>query len=355
MDPIVVALKRFSLPEENRERLRVEARMLPFDRQKYGRFTSIVGPPSRMQLRPPQEDIINIQMVVQGGLLIPDVKPHLLFFGLQDVDVPLDFGRSSLLRTLMILRKAPAYLGAWPKLGLLDLIPIGTAPDAAGFSRLPFGLWRRQSPDGYSLISFDPRVLETTLPQLQIEKSDYLAQVRVRIGDVSQAKLRPWFETLNYQRALQTSTANARLLHTVSQQLGVPRHQAKEVAESILGVELMCTLGGEYLLSESKGGLQHWISNRWPGMKGEDDAEFTSPVMQWFRGLDADVIMLQDRVIAYAALDMQRQEKVEEGGGQFPLFNLFRDNPFKKQKEEEIEPVEPDPFEELPPPEPTPE
>ena len=191
MDPLIVALKRFSLEEEGRERLRVEARMLPFDRQKYGRVTSIVGPPSQMQLRPVAQDIVSIQLVLQGGLLRPGVEPHLLFLGLRDANVPLDFGRSSLLRTLMILRSAPAYLGAWPQLGLLDLLPLGGRPDAQGYSQLPLGLWRRQTPDGFSVLSFDPAILETTVPQLGIERSDYQAQVRIRIGDISQRRSVP--------------------------------------------------------------------------------------------------------------------------------------------------------------------
>ncbi len=202
MDPLIVALKRFSLDQEGRERLRIEARMLPFDRQKYGLVTSIVGPPSQMQVRPAAEDIVSIQLVLQGGLLRPSVGPHLLFLGLRDADVPLDFGRRSLLRTLMILRSAPAYLGAWPMLGLLDLLPLGTAPDSQGYSQLPLGLWRRQTPEGLSLLSFDPAILESTLPQLAIERSDYQAQARIRVGDISQAKIRPWFNTLNYQRRM---------------------------------------------------------------------------------------------------------------------------------------------------------
>ena len=222
MDPLTVTLKRFSLEQEGRERLRIEARMLPFDRQKYGLVTSIVGPPSQMQLRPAAEDIASIQLVLQGGRLRPEVGPHLLFLGLRDVDVPLDLGRRSLLRTLLILRAAPAYLGAWPMLGLLDLWPLGTAPDSQGYSQLPLGLWRRQTSEGLSLLSFDQAILASTVPQLAIERGDYPAQVRVRIGDLSQAKIRSWLNALHYQRAYETSVGNTRMLHALSQQLGVP-------------------------------------------------------------------------------------------------------------------------------------
>ncbi len=353
MDPLIVALKRFSL-ENDRERLRIEARMLPFDSQKYGMVTSQVGPPSQMQLTGPPEDIVNIQLVLKGGLLRPAVEPHLLFFGMRDADVPLDFGRSSLLRTLAILRTAPAYLGAWPKLGLLDLLPLGTQPDAYGFSQLPFGLWRQQTPSGFSVLSFDPQILESTVPQLGIERSDHHAQARVRIGDISAAQIRPWFNTLNYQRAYETSVSNTRLLHAMSQQLGVPPAQAKEVAESLLGVKLMCTLGGEYELRGERDGLEHWVSTRWPGVAEATDDPYTSPLLKWFRGLEADAVMHRDRVIAYAQIDMQRQPKPAAAGLKLPSFNLFRDNPFKRPEEKLPEPAEEEPFEELPPPRPEP-
>ena len=274
--------------------------------------------------------------------------------GVQDAHIPIDFGRSSLLRSLMVLQQIPAYLGSWPGLGLLDLIPLGTEPDLGGFSSLPLGLWRRQSVDGISLLSFDPRVLETTLPQLTRQQSEYPAQVRVRVSDLSQSKLRPWLEALNEHRASQTSHANAELLHAISQQLGVPGDQAKQVAESILGVDLVCALGGRYEFKENATGQQRWVSSSWVGNDGQDSPDFQSPIMQWFRGMEADVVMLDDRVIAYAQIDMKRnrQQAAAADDGEFPLFNLFRDNPFRSP--DKIESQEEDPFEELPPPPPTP-
>ena len=359
MDPLIVALKRFSLPEADRERLRIEARMLPFDREKYGLITSVIGPPSKLELKRPSEDIVNVQLLMRGGMLMQDIGPHLIVMGLQDAAMPLDFGRSSILRTLMILQSAPAYLGTWPKLGLLDLLPIGAGADVAGYSRLPFGLWRRQSPDGFSLLSFDQQVLKTTLPQLTPQQSEYLAQVRVRVGDLSASKLRPWIDAWSDHRAFQTSKANVDLLHAVSQQLGVPREQALEVAESILDVNLICTLGGDYVLHEDADGQRRWLSTAWSGAiedqeenQKQTETQDDSPLMEWFRGLEADLVMLDDRVIAYAQVDMQRKSSQQENEDGFPLFNLFRDNPFKSPRQ--IEPAEKDPFEQLPPPPPQP-
>ena len=359
MDPLIIALKRFAGEKEGRERLRLEARMQPFQRKKYGLVTSVVGPPSQTQLRSDPEDILSVQLVLQGGLLQPNVEPHLLFLGLRDASVPLDGGRNSLLRTLMILRSAPAYLGAWPQLGLLELLGLGTTPDQQGFSQLPLGLWRRQTPDGFSVLSFDPAILEAAVPKIALERSDHHAQARVRVGDLAQSQVRPWLNALGFQRAYDTSVGNTRLLHTVTQQLGVPPDQAKDVAESILDVNLVCTLDGEYELRETAEGSLFWASTGWPDVQSASSAgnvsppEYTAPVLQWFHGLDADLVMLPDRVIAYATVDLQRQPQQKTPEIKLPLFDLFRDNPFRRA-EEEVTPIEEEPFEELPPPRPEP-
>ena len=70
--------------------------------------------------------------------------------------------------------------------------------------------------------------------------------------------------------------------------------------------------------------------------------------------METDVVMLNDRVIAYTQIDMKRNrlQATTPEKGEFPLFNLFRDNPFRSP--DKIESQEEDPFEELPPPPPTP-
>ncbi len=132
----------------------------------------------------------------------------------------------------------------------------------------------------------------------------------------------------------------------------MPREQAKEVAESILGVKLICTLGGEYQLRSEPGGLSYWVSTAWPDLQQPDQPtkpEYTSPLLQWFRGLEADVVMFQDHVIAYATLDMQRLRQPAQAGLKLPLFDLLKDNPFKRAAKE-TPPADAEPFEELPPP-----
>ena len=133
--------------------------------------------------------------------------------------------------------------------------------------------------------------------------------------------------------------------------------EAKQAAQTLLDAELVCALGGEYQLSEPPRGLPVWTSTRWPDQEDQitgNEEPFTSPLLEWFRGMEADVAMLSDRVIAYAAVDMQRSPQPANLELKLPLFDLFRDNPFKRPKPETT-PSEPEPFEELPPPEPAPD
>jgi hypothetical protein len=361
MDPLLVGVRRYALDQNGQqglERLVIDAWLLPFDRQKYGLITSVVGPPTRRQVQVPPDDVISVQGVLQGGLLNPQVQTHQVFLGVKDMVPPGDFSQSGLLRKLQIIRSAPAYLGAWPKPGLLDLLPLGPAaePDAFGYSRFPFGLWRRESLDGFSVLSFHRPILDAVTPHVRLAEADNEAQLRVRVRDLSQTRISEWLSALNYQRAYQTSLGNTRFLHALSQQFQLPREEALQTAEALLDVQLICALDGEYQLVPPESGLNYWVSSNWPGIgdgkDGTSRADYQAPFLKWFRGLEADATMLNDKLIVHAQLDMQRKER--EKKVDLPLFNFFKKPKQKPQPEPaEEKPLAPQP-EELPAPKPAP-
>ncbi len=317
MDPLMIGVKRFALEGERMERLVIDAHLSPFAEQKYGWITSLLGPPTRVRIRPAEGDVIAVQAAVKGGLLIPSIPPHHLFLGVQDNEPLTDLRSGGLLKTLMVLQSTPGYLGAWPKPGFLDLLPLGLGggpPDAAGYSQLPLGLWRRQW-DAFSALAFDPKVLAQVTPQLAATEADNDAQIRVHVSDLSQAKLQTWVNQLTLSRAYQASVGNAKLLHALSQQLDVPRDRALAAAEALLDAKLICSLGGQYALAESPGQVALWKSDKWPGA-GDPSATdpYRAPLLGWFRGVDADLTKYQDRVVVHAALDMQRKATDAQGG-----------------------------------------
>lgn len=319
MDPLMVGVKRFSLDDEHRlERVVIDANVSPLADEKYG-FLSLVGPPTDVVIQSSPEDVITAQMSLQGGRFWPDIPPHHLFLGVQDARPSgTDPVPSGFLQTWKFFRNTPGFLGAWPRLGLLDMIPfLPKQPDAAGFTRLPLGLWRWQG-DGFSTLSFHRGVLESAVPHLQPVPTPNPAQIRLTVRDLSQSQLAGWVNESNHDRAWRTSLGNIRLLNTLTHQLRVPAPEALTLAESLLDTRLVCTLGGEYALRAADG-VTSWHSTAWPDRHPPDNHE--APLLTWFRGAAVELTKQQGRAAFHAEIDMQRKER--DPPVKLPAFNLF--------------------------------
>jgi hypothetical protein len=356
MDPLVVGIRRTAL-DDNRERIVIDGELAPLDESKYGWILSMLGPPTREMVTPARGDIVSMQISARGGILSPAVPPHYLFLGIQDMAPLGELQPTGLLKTLQMIRTTPGYIGSWPKAGFLDMLPFnlgGSEPDPDGFSRLPFGVWRRQG-GGFSVLAFDPQLLADVTPQLRVVEAETPAQIRLHVGDLSQAKFRPWVNGLYYSRALEASAGNVRLLHAMNQQLGVPLADCRQAAENLLDAELVCPLGGKYELVEdigrgegrrvSEGGLS-WQSSAWAGRRlGQVPDDFEAPLIKWFRGVDAHLIKDGERIVARAELDVQRDAAAAGPKFELPLFDLFGGG------QRALKPKPPKPgAEELPPP-----
>ena len=343
MDPLMIGIKRYALkdrpsdnpdgidpddsdppsPSQELERITIDARVAPFAADKYGWFVSLLGPPQNSYVAPLPEDVIHVQAFLDGGIISPSIQPHFGFVGVQDIEPGLVLAGSGLFRTLRLVMATPGYLGAWPWPGWLQRLPFGLVPppDEFGYSRLLFGLWRREW-GSFAALSFQRPILDSVLPRLRVVNSEYPAQLRVRVRDLSRSKLSSLVDVMTYSRALQASIGNARFMHALSQQLGVPREQARLTAERLLGEDLVCSLDGEYQLLENDRGIQQWTSTAWsdqPG--GRVPTDYESPLLSWFRGLEADLTLEGDQIIAHAQLDMQRKPTDKTFG--IPLLNLF--------------------------------
>jgi hypothetical protein len=320
-DPLLVTVRREARGDAGRELLKIDANISPLAEEKYGWILSLLGPPSTHWVPPGPGDVISMQALVTGGRLASSIDAHHLFLALRDAPPELDLRPTGVLNVLRLFRTTPSYLGSWPKLGFLDWLPLGQTGwvDAAGFSQLPLGLWRWQG-DGFSVLSFQPEVLESVVPQLRVEPTDNAAQIRVQVADLSQSRLAGWINVLNYQRARQASLGNARLLHMLSQQFRLSRSSAREEAERLIESQLVCALGGKYQLAEHAG-VSVWQSDAWPGADGEPPAAYQAPLLNWFRGLRLDVTKLPGRLVMHAEVEMQRA--AEESPFDLPFFNLF--------------------------------
>ena len=328
MDPLMVGVQRTSLDDKGRERIVIDANISPLDESKYGWVLSMLGPPTKQMITPAQGDVVSLQAMVRGGLISQSIPPHHLFLGIQDIPPLAAIPPTGLLQTFNFLRSTPGYIGSWPRAGFLDLLPFnlgGSVPDANGFSKLLFGIWRRQGA-GFSVLSFDPQLLANVTPQLRVVDSETEGQLRLHVEDLSQSKIKPWITNLYYQRAIAASAGNTRLVHQLNQQLHVPMDQAKEVAEDLLDGQFVCPLGGEYQLVEDlRGGAVTWQSTAWAkrNLTTIPD-DFEAPLLKWFRGADAHLNKLDGQIAFHAELDMQRKPTAPKIELPLPFFkNLF--------------------------------
>ncbi len=312
-------LQRQPTEQQGQERVVLQAQLWPFDPQQYGPFAARLGPPTETRIRPSADDVISLQLALQRDRASRSEGPQHVCFGMLDREVPMQFAAQPVLRGLQMLRTAPVYVGIWPAVDANKLMPLRQALvlQDNGQSRLPFGLWQRTTPQGFTLLAVDPTTLDEVAPHLTVEQDAQSAQVRLRVADLSQARVRGWFAALAHQRGYQTSVGNTRLLHAFSQQLGTPPEQALSLAESVLDVQLICALGGTYQTWQAPDGGIYWTSTAWPAADAAEtltaDA-FTAPLMTWLRGVDARLTQQDERLILDAQFEIEAIADRKAGG-----------------------------------------
>lgn len=322
MDPMLIGLRRFQVDGDPRaERIGIEGYLSPFGREKYGWIADMLAPAAPVAIATPGDDVISVQALMNGSApLTTHRQPYHLFAGVKDMNPPAAGDSTGLIQTFRALKSTPGYLGAFPRPGYLDQLPLGLGggrPDPAGFSRSFIGLWRWQNA-GFSVLSFDRSILENTSRVLTPTKADDSAQVRLNVRDLAGSKLSGWVNQQWYQRASRASHGNAALLDSVHQQLKVPGPDALQVTETMLDVKLNCPLGGTFaFVPQSNASSQgSWVSSAWASERQGGDGQlippqdYMAPWLQWFRGAQLHLTQFPDRVAVVGTFDVQRQAPV---------------------------------------------
>ncbi|MBN2217803.1 MAG: hypothetical protein JW719_10560 [Pirellulales bacterium] len=305
LDPMIVGVKRHAL-EDHVERVVLDVQANPFARQHFDRLSKWLGPADHDRLAPIPGDLaaFEIQLTNQR-----------LFGGVRDVGLPGAIGeqRVGLLGTLRNLMTG--YLGTTGQLGFLSLLDraVGAPSESFGLAGSPDRLWRHRS-EKFTVFSFQPHVLAEVSPQLRFIEAERPAQIRLHVGDVSQAQLTPTLASMSYLRTRGTTQGNLRLLHAMNHQLHVPGPDAKGVAELLLDARLVCPLGGQYVYRDRPDGSGYWTST---ALEEESDGPlvgrvppgYTAPPMSWFRGLEAEMTMTHQDLSAHVEVLMQMPEQ----------------------------------------------
>ena len=306
IDPLMVGLQR-SNSEEGVERITVHAEVSPLIVEKLGWVGQQLGPPTNVSMQFAKDDIIAVQAHVESAQIGPATH---VFAAVKDTTPPQLNEFEGILNIVRSVKQLPGYLGAWPRPGALDRLPLGLGrgiPQGDGTRRLIGGLYR-YSDQNLGVVSFYPELMKAELAHLQPVDVGQPANVRARIGNLTDSKLHGWVNQQLYLLAADKSIAASNFLNLLSRQLQVPPDLALEAAERILGGKPRCALGGEYVFSDQLG---FWVSSAWnkSGPSREVPAEYLAPVLRWFRGAEATIAQYADRLILDASLDVQRNQR----------------------------------------------
>ena len=307
IDPIILALRREEVAaDKSLERISIHAEIAPLTPEKYGDWAKQLGPPTTVSVRSAPDDIVFLQAHVASEQIGP---PTHLFAGIKDTFPPAPEEFEGLLKAYRSLRQLPGYLGAWPQPGALDRLPLGLGrgrPVGPGMSRLLGGLYRYTG-GGFSVLSFQPEVLEGSLPFLEAMEAPDAATVRGRVGSLLGSQLEGWVNDQLYQRAARSSLAGAEFLDLLCEQLRVPPENALETAALVIDDPLQCSLGGEYKFDTAS---HRWVSTAWAG---EFPAKappkgYIAPLLHWFRGGEFKMTQYSDRLVADAVVTVARDK-----------------------------------------------
>ncbi|GAB4130582.1 MAG: hypothetical protein Kow0040_08650 [Thermogutta sp.] len=302
LDPITAAVRRESV-DKTRDRILIDARIMPLAKDNFDRLMQSLGPADRLRHAAIPGNIGQFEVVLNRGRI---------FGGLADIVPPIEVRDGRIVPTGRLRDVMIGYIGQTGEPGTLAKLnrTFSSRPDPYGFSRGLFGLWRREM-EGMSVYSFQYEVLAAVTPQLRWEETDREAQIRLSLGDPSAAQITPLLNSYIYWRTKQTSLGNLRLLRDFQQQLHVPAEDCKTAAELLLDVKLQCPLQGEYVLQTDEGGTPRWTSTAFAPeserrfLATTPPPGFLAPPLNWLRGLEVEALVAPDGVTAHVEVLME--------------------------------------------------
>jgi hypothetical protein len=307
--PVVAAVQRLVSEDGKLDRISGEVHIAPYSQTKMEKWAHMLGPAEANRVAPIKGDIASLEVVADAlGQSI-----H-LFGGLRDFRTPLVVRQGEARPAMSPSEFIRGYIGTWPRpLALLETFLGGATgpPDAQGISpnNNLFNLWQHRTGD-FFLFSFHRDVLMEVGPQLAMVEAERPAQIRLHIDDLSDKEIATGVNGLGYMRMRGASASGSRFMNSLTNELHLPPEQGREIAERLVDGRFVDPLGGEYSLVDAPDGRKLWAStatsteNKF--MLTEIPADYTMPLMTWFRGLTLEVTRDDgaDSLSARANLDM---------------------------------------------------
>lgn len=271
-----------------------------------------------------------------------------MFLVVDDGAIPdVDLKPTSILQFIKTLKEVPGFVSADPPAGVLNwffpqqrsesvfdlsenrvirhskVLDVYRLEDAEILTENVAGE-NHSKVSGFNAVSGYPdRLRGLELRNVPIGKGDR-RQVHLKIEGLNpEIDINRWVNSINYRRSWQTSIANVKFMNFVSRQLGSETRDVQAICQDLLGVELVCSLGGIYQLVATKGGVDLIFSNAWPDFVSPVlPGDYQAPVLRWFRGCELSLSKEVDggRFELTGTLDVERKP----AGFELPLFNGFK-------------------------------
>jgi len=298
VDPVIVGLRRSEkqTADGRRERVVLDVHISPYARGQYGFFAGFLVQPDNRRIAPVKGNVIEGEVRITNRITNfggePENSMYRIFSGLRDFapQFMLHEGRvisgEDVGDALLYIGSTPAANG-FPFVGDDGGLRDGYSKSGK-VSLLPFLHWVRKF-DDFLVYAQGRELLQEVTPQIKLEDAQRPAQLRLRIPDLAATQASAILNAYGYERNRRTSGGNTDLMQALVEQLHIPAAGARDTMREVLDARPVCPLGGEYKLPAGKSG---WSSTAWAqefiGNENRVPADFRSPFLRWFHGLDLE-------------------------------------------------------------------
>jgi len=306
MDPVIIALKRTNGKEDGLEHIAADVIITPYAKRRYAEIARFLKQTTTKALAPITGDIASVDVLLSEGR--DGEKTRRVFAGLRDFIIPFTVKAGAVVPANDWYDScAWGYVGETPTLHYLGYLfgdHMWKKTDADGYCTSG-SYWGRKFKT-YTVWANSKPTLEWATPQLKLKTAPRAAQLRLRIGDMTDRRITKILRASGYCRAREVSAGNVFYMNAVCSQFRLPPAKARLAVEQILGAKLTCPLSGDYAASQGPDG--RWRSTAWtPGRMADISAvpeNYRFALLQWFRGLSLEFTLEETTLRAHVEIDL---------------------------------------------------
>lgn len=391
VDPVTVLFSRGNSDEDGLQQVGLDIVITPYAQQRYSLLTQFLAPASSRRVVPMTDDLVSLDASIRGGQGLQNF--HLLYAGLRDANVPFIMKNGQIQLTDGSKESTYAKSNSYavispPSTEVLQILASAfsrmqqnrdvqapqpqraaaiaqPARPAGGFNLFTFFATYVfvkssdviqytnfvSSNDKWMAVSANQSIRKDALEKISHEEISSSPQVRLRVKSLDNSKVEPYIQAYTYLASRKASAENARFLNDAVSWLRLPNKGSRDSVETLLGAEMRCPLGGDFVLKDFNG-RSYWTGSQWP--EASYYKETSAPktwkfaFLDWLRGLDLRFDINQTTLRAH--IDMVVLQPADHGqGGQWsPLKLQGAGNPIKTVAIDTNLPVIPVGFQSMP-------